>query len=60
MHSHGLKTKVIFVNDGPGLLLGSMWEDYARIEERYPNEVKVITLRMIEECLTASWLRGED
>lgn len=60
VHSHGLKTKVIFVNDGPGLLLGSMWEDYARIEERYPNEVKVITLRMIEECLTASWLRGED
>ena len=51
---------MIFVNDGPGLLLGSMWEDYARIEERYPNEVKVITLRMIEERLTASWLRGED
>lgn len=27
VHSHGLNTKVIFLNDGPGLLLGSMWED---------------------------------
>jgi hypothetical protein len=22
-------TKIIFLNDGPGLLLGSMWRDYA-------------------------------
>ena len=27
-----LRTKVIFVNDGPGLLLGSMWDDYSYIE----------------------------
>ncbi len=60
VHSHRLKTKVIFLNDGPGLLLGSMWEDYSRIEERYPDEVKVITLRMIDERLTKSWLKGED
>lgn len=59
VHSHGLNTKVIFLNDGPGLLLGSMWEDYSRIEERYPNEVKVVTLRMIEERLTSEWLKGE-
>lgn len=59
VHSHGLNTKVIFLNDGPGLLLGSMWEDYSRIEERHPNEVKVITLRMIEERLEESWLKGE-
>ena len=59
VHSHGLNTKVIFLNDGPGLLLGSMWEDYSRIEERHPNEVKVITLRMIEERLVESWLKGE-
>ncbi len=59
VHSHNLKTKIIFLNDGPGLLLGSMWEDYCHIEERYPNEIKVITLRMIEERLTESWLKGE-
>ena len=59
VHSHGLKTKVIFLNDGPGLLLGSMWEDYSRIEERYPDEVKVITLRMIDERLPEEWLIGD-
>lgn len=59
VHSHDLKTKVLFINDGPGLLLGSMWEDYSRIEERHPNEVKVMTLRMIDERLTESWLKGE-
>lgn len=60
VHDNGLKTKVIFLNDGPGLLLGSMWEDYSKIEERYPNEVKVVTLRMVEERLTPEWLKGEE
>jgi len=60
VHAAGLKTKVIFLNDGPGLLLGSMWEDYSRIEERHPNEVKVVTLRMIDERLTEKWLKGEE
>lgn len=60
IHTHGLKTKVIFLNDGPGLLLGSMWEDYSRIEERHPGEVKVITLRMVAERLNESWLRGRE
>ena len=52
VHEHGLHTKVIFLNDGPGLLLGSMWEDYSKIEERHNGEVKVVTLRMIDERLT--------
>jgi len=59
VHSHELKTKIIFLNDGPGLLLGSMWEDYSKIEERHPNEVKVLTLRMIDERLDRTWLMGE-
>lgn len=58
VHAHNLKTRVIFLNDGPGLLLGSMWEDYSSIEERYPNEIKVITLRMIEGRLTKKWIMG--
>lgn len=33
--SAGLRrVKVLFLNDGPGLLLGSMWNDYASIESR--------------------------
>jgi hypothetical protein len=50
------KVKVIFVNDGPGLLLGSMWNDYASIEIRIPGRIRVMTLRMVEERLTLDWL----
>jgi hypothetical protein len=55
---HGLSTKVIFVNDGPGLLLGSMWRDYANLEVKWPDRVKVMTLRMIPERLSLEWLRS--
>lgn len=54
---HDLKTKIIFVNDGPGLLLGSMWEDYCYIEEHSDN-IKVVTLRMIPERVTLDWLKS--
>ena len=40
-----LKTKIIFVNDGPGLLLGSMWDDYSHLENS-SNNVMVATLRI--------------
>lgn len=50
--------KVIYVNDGPGLLLGSMWNDYAYIENQWSGRVKVVTLRMIPERITAQWLRS--
>jgi hypothetical protein len=54
----GLKLKVIFVNDGPGLLLGSMWNDYARLEEQWKGKVKVVTLRMVAERITEDWLKN--
>lgn len=50
-----LKTKVIFVNDGPGLLLGSMWDDYSHLENS-SNNVMVVTLRMIADRVTNEWL----
>jgi hypothetical protein len=53
---HGLPLKVIFLNDGPGLLLGSMWRDYAYIEKSRPGLIKVVTLRMIPERITMKWL----
>ena len=53
---HKLSTKVIFVNDGPGLLLGSMWNDYSNLEKIDPAKVMVLTLRMFNERLTAKWL----
>ena len=51
-----LNLKVIFLNDGPGLLLGSMWEDYSNIENLWPGLIKVVTLRMVSERITLNWL----
>jgi hypothetical protein len=54
----GLKTKVIFLNDGPGLLLGSMWNDYAYLETLWNDKVRVATLRMVPERINLEWLRS--
>src|SRR5262245_49193243 len=51
-----LNIKIIFLNDGPGLLLGSMWNDYAKLEQSWPEKIMVATLRMIPERLTLDWL----
>lgn len=48
--------KVIFLNDGPGLLLGSMWRDYEYLENTWPGLVRVVTLRMFSERITVNWL----
>jgi hypothetical protein len=53
---HQLPLKLIFVNDGPGLLLGSMWDDYAALEASWPDKIRVVTLRMVVERLTQNWL----
>lgn len=50
-----LRTKVIFVNDGPGLLLGSMWDDYSYLEE-VSDDIIVVTLRMIPDRINEEWL----
>ena len=53
---HQLRTKVVFINDGPGLLLGSMWDDYAHLEKSRPGKIVVATLRMVAERITLDWL----
>lgn len=57
--SHAMShIKVIYVNDGPGLLLGSMWNDYSYLEDLWPNRVAVVTLRMVSGRITSTWLRA--
>lgn len=51
----GSKIKVIFINDGPGLALGSMWRDYAALDNK--SGVLVCTLKMLEDRLTEEWLQ---
>jgi hypothetical protein len=51
--------KLIFLNDGPGLLLGTMWRDYARLELSWKGKIMITTLRMIPQRLTLQWLAAE-
>ena len=52
------RLKIIFLNDGPGLLLGSMWADYAMLETNGRGRIRVITLRMVSERLKLDWLES--
>jgi len=54
--TYNLPLKVLMLNDGPGLLLGSMWNDYANLEQYGQSRVMVCTLKMLEERFTQSWL----
>lgn len=56
---YGLNTKIIFINDGPGLLLGSMWNDYTKLEESWKGRIMVATLRMVTDRITEEWLKSE-
>lgn len=57
--SNSLNLKIIFVNDGPGLLLGSMWDDYTKLENLSPKNIKVVTLRMVKERIKPKWLSNK-
>lgn len=50
--------KVIFLNDGPGLVLGSMWDDYSELEEYGKGIAMVLTLKMLDTRLTSKWLQN--
>ena len=54
--TYNLPLKVLMLNDGPGLLLGSMWNDYANLEQYGQGRVMVCTLKMLDERFTQSWL----
>lgn len=49
--------KILFLNDGPGLLLGRMWEAYAELEDYGKGDVMVATLLMLEERFTEEWIQ---
>ncbi|WJM14261.1 hypothetical protein QSJ10_15465 (plasmid) [Geobacillus stearothermophilus ATCC 12980] len=55
---HNIPLKILFLNDGPGLLLGSMWNDYSALEDYGEGCVMVCTLKMLEERFTIDWLEN--
>lgn len=56
--AYKLPLKVFFLNDGPGLTLGSMWNDYAALENYGRGRVMVCTLKMLDERFTRDWLES--
>jgi hypothetical protein len=54
----GVNLKIMFLNEGPGLLLGSMWTDYGDLEKRGKGKVRVITSKMLEERLDRKWIES--
>lgn len=53
--SKGLNLKILFLNDGPGLTLGEMWDTYAELEEFGGDNVRVCTTKMLETRFTKKW-----
>lgn len=56
--TYKLPLKIFFLNDGPGLTLGSMWNDYAALEDYGKGKVMVCTLKMLDERFTKDWLES--
>lgn len=56
--NNNMNLKLLFVNDGPGLLLGSMWDDYAHLEKGSEDKVMVCTLKMLDSRLTEEWIKS--
>lgn len=54
----GVPIKMVFLNDGPGLTAGSMWDDYAHIEEISRGMARVVTLKMLGDRVTREWIEG--
>ena len=55
---HNLNLKIMLLNEGPGLLLGSMWSDYGDLEKRGEDKVRVITSKMLEGRLVREWIES--
>lgn len=54
----GHPLRLLFLNDGPGLVAGSMWNDYADLERRWTPNVMVATLKLLDDLLTEDWIDG--
>lgn len=56
--AYELPLKVFFLNDGPGLTLGSMWNDYTALENYGRGRVMVCTLKMLDDRFTRDWIES--
>lgn len=55
---HGLPLKIIYINDGPGLVFNDVWAGSTILEEEGDGRVLVSTLKMLDGRLTKEWLES--
>lgn len=54
----GNKFKIIFVADGPGLTHNDTWEAACQLDDSWDGDVRVTTLSLCDERITAEWLKS--
>lgn len=47
--------RVLFLNDGPGLIAGEMWREYVMTENTDRENVMVCTFKMLDERFIPAW-----
>lgn len=52
----GKKFKLIFLSDGPGLAHNDIWEENAKLDISWGDNVRVTTLKTLESRVTLEWL----
>lgn len=54
----GNSFKIIFVSDGPGLAHNDTWEAACQLDDSWDGNVRVTTLSLCDERITAEWLKS--
>lgn len=52
----GLKFKIIFLADGPGLTHNDTWHEACQLDDSWEGNVRVTTLALCETRVTSDWL----
>jgi hypothetical protein len=50
--------RIVFVADGPGLTHGDTWAEAVKLDGSWNDNVRVATLKLLDQRISLSWLRG--
>lgn len=50
--------RIVFVSDGPGLAHGDTWAEAVKLDGSWNDNVRVATLKLLDQRITLGWLRG--
>lgn len=50
--------RIIFISDGPGLAHGDTWAEAVKLDGSWNDNVRVATLKLLDQRITLGWIRG--